>query len=143
MGNKGSKVDKEIADKVKSIHLDNANEVQPDVLIRIPNGNPDIDYEVNIDTAEFTSVCPLNVAQPDYATIKISYIPGKYLVELKSLKFYLASYRNTPIFHEEIAATILKDLSKYLEPKEMKVIVDTTVRGGIHTVVTAYYYGEK
>lgn len=132
-------VDKELAEKVRNIHLLGDRVIQPEVLIKIPNGNPDIHYTVVIDTPEFTSVCPLNISQPDYATIKVEYIPDKWLVELKSLKFYFTSYRNTPIFHEEIAATILKHLSELLEPYWMRVTGDFTVRGGLHTAVEAVF----
>lgn len=94
------------------------------------------DYTIDFVCPEFTCVCP-KTGQPDFATIKISYIPDKLCVELKSLKLYLWSYRNEGAFHEKVTNTILDDLVKATNPRYMKIIGDFYVRGGIHTVVTA------
>lgn len=107
-------------------------------LIAIDNPHPNRDYLITCDTPEFTCVCPIT-AQPDFATVMISYNPGKYIVELKSLKLYLWSYRNEGAFHEDVTNKILNDLVATLEPKKLIVTTDWLVRGGIHTVVEVSY----
>ncbi len=92
-------------------------------------------YTVDFTCPEFTCLCP-KTGQPDFATIKISYVPNKWCVELKSLKLYLWSFRNEGHFHEKVTNDIANDLEKLLKPKSLKVIGDFYVRGGIHTVVT-------
>jgi 7-cyano-7-deazaguanine reductase len=94
------------------------------------------DYEIRFECPEFTCVCPMT-GQPDFATIRISYVPGKLCVELKSLKLYLWSFRNEGAFHEAVTNRILDDLVSALKPRRCEVIGDFLVRGGIHTVVTA------
>jgi len=105
------------------------------------NPNPERDYSINFTCPEFTCLCP-KTGQPDFATIKISYIPDKLCVELKSLKLYLWSYRNEGAFHEAVTNKILDDLVAITQPRFMEVIGDFFVRGGIHTVVTATH-GKK
>ena len=95
-------------------------------------------YVINFECPEFTCLCP-KTGQPDFATIRIEYIPNKFCVELKSLKLYLWSYRNEGTFHEAVTNKILDDLIKATSPRKMKVVGDFFVRGGIHTVVTAEY----
>lgn len=90
---------------------------------------------------EFTSVCP-KTGQPDFGVITISYIAAKRCVELKSLKFYLQSFRNEGIFYENVINRILNDLVSVLKPKWMEVKGDFSVRGGLHTTVTASH-GKK
>ena len=85
---------------------------------------------------EFTALCP-KTGQPDFATIRISYVPGRLCVELKSLKLYLWSFRNEGAFHEAVTNRICDDLAAALEPRWLEVQGDFRVRGGIHTVVTA------
>ena len=87
---------------------------------------------------EFTCVCPMT-GQPDFATIRIRYVPGRWLVELKSLKLYMWAYRNEGAFHEDVTNRILGDLVRLLEPRRMEVVGDWNVRGGIKRVVTARY----
>ena len=106
----------------------------PHVLIALPNPHPDRDYEVRCDTPEFTCVCPIT-GQPDFATVTISYIPDESIVELKSLKLYLWSFRNEGAFHEDVTNRILDDLVASLAPRRITVRTDWLVRGGIHTVV--------
>jgi len=77
--------------------------------------------------------------QPDYATVIITYVPGKSIVELKSLKLYLWSYREEGAFHEDVTNRILDDLVKAIEPRKLTVTTDWLVRGGIHTTVEASY----
>ena len=95
-------------------------------------------YEVRFECPEFTCVCPMT-GQPDFATIRIRYVPDERCVELKSLKLYLWSYRDEGAFHEDVTNRILADLVEALSPREMDVEGDFKVRGGIHTVVTATY----
>lgn len=136
-------LDKELVDKVKNLKMEFRDTPQPELLIKIPNRDKDVEYEVEIVTGEFTSLCPLNLAQPDYATISIFYKPGDWTVELKSLKFYLASFRQVPIFHEQVPAVILKALANLLNPKKMEVFGQFTIRGGIQTAVRAVFPEEE
>lgn len=103
-----------------------------------PNPYPDRDYEISLDCPEFTCLCPLT-GQPDFATMKILYVPARFCMELKSLKLYLSSYRQEGAFHEKVTNQILNDLVEACHPKKMTVIGDFHVRGGIHTVVTTSY----
>jgi len=100
------------------------------------NPKPGRDYEISFECPEFTCLCP-RTGQPDFATMRIRYVPDSLCVELKSLKLYLWSFRDEGHFHEEVTNRILDDLSALLKPKEMTVIGDFNVRGGIHTMVTA------
>jgi 7-cyano-7-deazaguanine reductase len=93
-------------------------------------------YEIRFECPEFTCVCP-KTGQPDFATIRIRYVPRESCVELKSLKLYLWSYRDEGAFHEDVTNRILEDLVQAVDPDEMTVEGDFMVRGGIHTVVTA------
>ena len=107
-------------------------------LETFPNPRPGRDYEIDMDCPEFTCVCP-RTGQPDFATIRIRYVPDKLCLELKSIKLYLWSYRNEGTFHEAVTNRILDDLVQACEPKAMTVIGDFNVRGGIHTTITAEY----
>ena len=89
-----------------------------------------------MECPEFTCVCPMT-GQPDFATITVTYVPNEKIVELKSLKLYLWSYREEGAFHEDVTNRILDDLVACLEPRRMTVHADWNVRGGIHTTVTA------
>jgi 7-cyano-7-deazaguanine reductase len=102
----------------------------PSVLETFSNKHPENDYFVKFNCPEFTSLCP-KTGQPDYATIYISYVPGRLLVESKSLKLYLFSFRNHGDFHEDCVNIIMKDLIKLLDPKYMEVWGKFTPRGGI------------
>lgn len=107
-------------------------------LETFPNPNPQRDYTISFECPEFTCLCP-RTGQPDFATIRIEYVPDKLCVELKSLKLYLWSYRNEGAFHEAVTNKILDDLAQSTQPRYLKVVGDFFVRGGIHTVVTAEY----
>lgn len=112
---------------------------QPSKMIEtFSNPNPGRDYQIDFDCPEFTCLCP-KTGQPDFATIKISYMPDQKCVELKSLKLYLWSYRNEGAFHEAVTNKILDDLVSAVYPRRMTVTGDFFVRGGIHTIVTAKY----
>ena len=103
-------------------------------LETFPNPNPERDFEIRFDCPEFTCVCPMT-GQPDFATIRIRYVPDEVCVELKSLKLYLWSYRDEGVFHEAVTNRILDDLVAAVKPRRMHVEGDFFVRGGIHTVV--------
>ena len=103
---------------------------------------PEQESEVSIDTDEFTAVCPWT-GLPDYGTLYISYVPDQSCIELKSLKFYLLSYRDVGIVQEHAANRILKDLVALCQPHRMKVTLDYKVRGGIHTAVASEYNSTK
>jgi 7-cyano-7-deazaguanine reductase len=105
-------------------------------LIPLPNPHPGRDYQVHCETPEFTCLCPLT-GQPDFATVTITYVPDRSIVELKSLKLYLWSYRQEGAFHEDVTNRILDDLIAALAPRRLTVRTDWLVRGGIHTVVEA------
>jgi len=100
----------------------------------VPNPHPDRDYEVSMTVPEFTCLCP-RTGQPDFARIRIRYVPDERLVELKSLKLYLWSYRNEGAFHEDVTNRIADDLVEAIAPRRLTVNTDWLVRGGIHTVV--------
>jgi len=110
----------------------------PDILEAFPNKHPDNDYMVTFDCPEFTSLCP-KTGQPDFAKIIINYIPGPRLVESKSLKLYLFSFRNHGDFHEDCVNIIMKDLKKLMEPKYIEVKGIFTPRGGISIFPFANY----
>jgi 7-cyano-7-deazaguanine reductase len=103
-------------------------------LSTFPNPNPERDYEIAFEAPEFTCLCPMT-AQPDFATIRIRYVPDQKCVELKSLKLYLWSYRDEGTFHEAVTNKIANDLIAALEPRYLHVEGDFYVRGGIKTVV--------
>jgi 7-cyano-7-deazaguanine reductase len=107
-------------------------------LETFPNPRPERDFEIAMECPEFTCICP-RTGQPDFATIRICYVPAELCVELKSLKLYLWSYRDEGAFHEAVINRILDDLVEACRPKTMTVVGDFNVRGGIHTTVTAEY----
>lgn len=104
-------------------------------LESFPNPNPGREYEIRFECPEFTCLCP-KTGQPDFATVRITYVPDRLCVELKSLKLYLWSFRDEGHFHEAVTNRILEDLVKLLAPRKMMVEGDFLIRGGIHTVVT-------
>lgn len=107
-------------------------------LETFPNPAPERDYEIAFDCPEFTCLCP-KTGQPDFATIRISYVADRLCVELKSLKLYLWSFRDEGHFHEAVTNRILDDLVEATSPRKMQVEGDFYVRGGIRTVVRATY----
>lgn len=102
----------------------------PDVLEIFENKHPDNDYFVKFNCPEFTTLCPIT-GQPDFATLYISYVPGARMVESKSLKLYLFSFRNHGSFHEDCVNIIMKDLIRLMNPKYIEVWGKFTPRGGI------------
>jgi 7-cyano-7-deazaguanine reductase len=107
-------------------------------LETFPNRHPGRDYVVTLETTEFTCVCPMT-GQPDFADIRIQYIPETTILESKSLKLYLWSYRNEGIFHEHVTNVILEDLIAALAPRWCKVTANFGLRGGISISVEAEY----
>ncbi len=107
-------------------------------LQTFPNPKVGRDYEIFFECPEFTCLCPMT-GQPDFATIRIRYIPGKVCVELKSLKLYLWSYRDEGAFHEAVTNKILDDPVQTVSPVWMEIEADFLVRGGIHTIVKVIY----
>jgi len=103
-----------------------------------PNHHPDRDYIVTLETEEFTCVCP-STGQPDFARLNIQYIPDKSVLESKSLKFYLWSFREEGVFHEHVTNVILDDLVAILKPRWCKVTAEFSVRGGISISVDAEF----
>ena len=102
----------------------------------VKNEYSDRDYEINISIPEFNCVCP-RTGLPDFGTIHITYTPSKHIVELKSLKLYIVSYRMCGIFHEDVTNKILDDFVQAAKPKKITVIGDFHPRGGIKTSITA------
>ncbi len=122
---------------------------RPRLLETFPNPYPGREYEIVMTCAEFTSMCPvggiesdarelaaLEGGAPDFGTITITYVPNRRCVELKSLKLYLWSFRNDGIFYERAVNTIFDDLSRAVRPRDMTVVGDFNVRGGIKSVIT-------
>ena len=129
----------DVKKKVKNLKLKYSKQPQKELLIAIPNPYPEKEYEEEIITSEFTSLCPLNPGQPDYATLTITYIPDRQILELKSLKFYLASYRMVETFYEEATNRILDDLVEAIKPRSMEIVADWNIRGGMDSSVSVSY----
>ena len=129
----------ELKSKVRSLKLEYKAYPQKELLIAMPNPCPDKEYEEEMVSSEFTCLCPLNPGQPDYATLTIKYIPDREVVELKSLKFYLASYRMVGMFYEEVTNRILDDLVNAVKPKRIEIVAEWNIRGGVGTKIKASY----
>ena len=123
---------------------------KPQLLETFPNPYADRDYEIFMETTEFTSLCPLGGIEsdaseltlleggaPDFATIRVTYRPAATCIEAKSLKLYFWSFRNDGIFYERAVNKILDDLVESCEPKHMTVVGDFNVRGGLKSIITA------
>ena len=116
--------------KLGSAQNEYKTEYDPELLESFSNKHPGNDYFVKFNCPEFTSLCPIT-GQPDFATITIAYVPDEYLVESKSLKLYLFSFRNHGDFHEDVVNVIMKDLIRKLSPKYIEVWGRFLPRGGI------------
>jgi 7-cyano-7-deazaguanine reductase len=110
-------------------------------LETFPNKHPDRRYTVTLTTDEFTAVCPLT-GQPDFARITVNYIPDQRILESKSFKLYIWSFRDEGVFHEHVTNVILDDLVEVLDPHYCKVTGEFAVRGGIAITVEAEYERE-
>jgi 7-cyano-7-deazaguanine reductase len=115
-----------------------AQSLQLSPLEAVKNHYPDRETVVHFDIPEFTCICP-KTGQPDFATLRIDYVPARLLVELKSLKLYVHSFRNIGVFHESVANRVLDDLVAATKPRRARLLADFNVRGGIHTTVEAAY----
>ena len=113
----------------------------PEVLEAFENQHPERDYWVQFNCPEFTALCPIT-GQPDFAEIKIMYIPDKKMVESKSLKLYMFSFRNHGDFHEDVVNIILNDLVKLMDPRYIEVLGLFLPRGGI-SIYPYANYGKK
>jgi len=100
------------------------------------NPTPERDYTIRMTMPEFSCLCP-KTGQPDFATLKLEYVPHETCVELKSLKLYIWSFRDRGAFHEAVTNQILNDLVAATAPRFMRLLADFNVRGGIYTTVTA------
>ena len=129
---------------------------RPDLLETFANPYPDREYEIHMICDEFTSLCPLGGIEsdaeelallkggaPDFGIIRITYVPAEKCLELKSLKFYLWSFRNDGIFYERAVNRILDDLIAACAPARLEVVGDFNVRGGIKSVITARHAAKK
>ena len=129
-------------DQLKQLGSQNTKytyDYDPSLLERIPNKHADRDYFIKFNCPEFTSLCPKS-GQPDFGRIVISYIPDHKLVESKSLKLYLFSFRNNGDFHEDCVNIIKNDLVNLLQPKYLEVAGYFNPRGGISILPFAVYY---
>ncbi|GIS46484.1 MAG: hypothetical protein Ct9H90mP18_08160 [Gammaproteobacteria bacterium] len=111
---------------------------QKNILDTFDNPNIKDDYLINMDIPEFTCLCPLT-GQPDFARFEINYVPDKKCVELKSLKLYMASYRDIGAFHEDNTNQVLRDISTLIKPRFISIVGYWKVRGGITTTITCKY----
>ena len=109
-------------------------EIEDATLEPWDNPSPERDYTIAISYPEFTCLCPRS-GYPDFATIQVSYVPDKFVVELKSLKLYLNAYRDCAISHEEVTNKIFTDLKTTIAPRSLEVTGDFNVRGNVKTVI--------
>ncbi len=114
------------------------DKISPSFLTAIPYDYPGKNIEIRTDTEEFTCLCPWS-GLPDFALLNVSYVPGRSLIELKSLKYYIQSYRMVGIVHENAVNRILEDLVKAVKPRSMTVELVFGLRGGIQTTVKREY----
>ena len=113
-------------------------DLDPSILQTIPYKYPKRKITTELTTDEFTCLCPFS-GLPDFANLTIKYTPGRKLIELKSLKYYLYSFRNVKIYNEHVVNRILEDLKKVLKPYQILVVGEFTSRGGVKNKVTACY----
>jgi 7-cyano-7-deazaguanine reductase len=125
-----------LAPRAKESKLYGEIAIEEAALERFENRTLVRKYTIEFSCPEFTCVCPRS-GFPDFATIKIKYVPDQYCVELKSLKLYINSFRNKKVFHEDVTNVIIQDMIDLLDPHSITVVGDFTVRGNIHTVITA------
>ena len=117
-------------------------EILESKLTVVENKYPGRDYEVDVTLPEFTCLCPIS-GYPDFAEIRVKYIPDKHIIELKSLKLYINKFRDQFIFHEEAVNRILDDLVTVCQPRWMEVVGDFNPRGNVKTVVRTEHKKES
>lgn len=122
----------------KSFPFDGVEALTPKVLETFPYEYPAREAMVEIETDEWSCVCPFS-GLPDFGRLTVSYLPSDVCIELKSLKYYLTSFRNVGIYQEHAANRVLDDLVACCSPQWMEVELDYRLRGGLHTVVTVAY----
>ena len=123
----------------ENIHeVSKADDIDKSLLLCFDNETSHLQSEIEIESDEFTAVCPWTNL-PDYGNLKIIYIPDQLLIELKSLKYYLMQYRNVGIVQEYAADQVLNDLVKICKPKKMTVLLQYKIRGGLLTTVKSSY----
>ena len=120
--------------KAKEEIMYGERKIESGTLICFPNPNLERDYEISINFPEFTCKCPFS-GYPDFATLKIIYQPSKEVIELKTIKLYLNSFRDKKISHEEVANKLIDDLVKACDPKWMQLNADFNPRGNVHTII--------
>lgn len=119
----------------RTFAFEGPEKVTPDVLETFPYEYPEREVEIEVLTDEWSCVCPFS-GLPDFGTLRVRYVPGRDCLELKSLKYYLTSFRNVGIYQEHAANRVLEDLVAACRPRRMSVDLDYRLRGGLHTVVT-------
>ncbi len=122
----------------RTFAFDGPDKLTPEVLETFPYEYPAREALVEIETDEWSCVCPFS-GLPDYGTLAVRYLPSDVCIELKSLKYYLTGYRNVGIYQEHAANRVLEDLVASCAPQWMEVELDYRLRGGLHTVVTVVH----
>jgi 7-cyano-7-deazaguanine reductase len=119
----------------RTFPFDGVEKADPGLLETFPYEFPDREAEVFVVTDEWTCVCPFS-GLPDFGTLKVTYVPDRYCIELKSIKYYLTTFRSVGVYQEHAANLLLKHLAAACQPRRMEVTLDYRLRGGIRTVVT-------
>ena len=122
--------------KDKKFAFESPDSIDPQMLEVFDYQYAGQDITIVTDTEEFTSVCPFS-GLPDFGTLKITYVPDQKVIELRSLKYYLLTYRNVGIFYEHLVNRMLEDLAGACAPKSMEIVIEMTTRGGLRTTVSA------
>ena len=122
----------------RSYPVESQESIDTEVLDTFPYEYSDRSIDLEITTDEFTSICPLS-GLPDFGTITVEYVPDKLCIELRSLKYYLLSYRQVGMYYEHVVNRVLEDLVKVCKPKRMTVAANYTPRGGLKTKATASF----
>lgn len=117
-----------------SIQIHDESDIRSELLLSFPYEYPSKKQTIRIQTEEFSALCPWT-GLPDTGTLSLEYVPKQNLLELKSLKYYLLTYRQVGVVQEHAAARIFDDILAVLQPAEMKIVLDYKVRGGLHTSV--------
>lgn len=119
----------------RTFAFDGPEKVTPEVLETFPYEYPEREAEIEVQTDEWNCVCPFS-GLPDFGTLRVRYVPDRDCLELKSLKYYITSFRTVGIYQEHAANRVLEDLVAACRPRRMSVELDYRLRGGLHTVVT-------
>ena len=120
----------------RTFSFEGVDSITPEVLETFEYEYPAREIVIDIETDEFTAVCPFS-GLPDFGTLRVRYTPDRRIIELKSFKYYIVSFRNVGIYQEHAVNRVLEDLAACCRPRWMEVVLDYRLRGGIHTVVRA------